>query len=208
MFSLGSSVTVPLIELRNVCRRYATGSVSVAALEDVDLVIQPGEFVAVMGPSGSGKSTLMNIIGCLDRPSDGEYYFRGEAVHRADADELARLRREVFGFVFQSYNLLGMATARENVEIPAIYAGTPRKARASRATNLLNGGRLVASSRPPAGRTPRWRAATGGDRAGVDERWPGGSRGRTDRFAGFRQRSGDHRATRGASPIKATRSSS
>ncbi|MDE0039462.1 MAG: ABC transporter permease [Gammaproteobacteria bacterium] len=132
-------MTVPLIELRNICRRYATGSVSVAALEDVDLVIQPGEFVAVMGPSGSGKSTLMNIIGCLDRPSDGEYYFRGEAVHRADADELARLRREVFGFVFQSYNLLGMATARENVEIPAIYAGTPRRARASRATSLLKG---------------------------------------------------------------------
>ena len=130
-------MTAPLIELRNICRRYATGSVSVAALENVDLVIQPGEFVAVMGPSGSGKSTLMNIIGCLDRPSDGEYYFRGEAVHRADADELARLRREVFGFVFQSYNLLGMATARENVEVPAIYAGIPRRARASRATNLL-----------------------------------------------------------------------
>ena len=132
-------MTAPLIELRNLSRRYATGSVSVAALKDVDLVIQAGEFVAVMGPSGSGKSTLMNIIGCLDRPSDGEYYFRGEAVHRADANELARLRREVFGFVFQSYNLLGMATARENVEIPAIYAGTPRRARASRATSLLEG---------------------------------------------------------------------
>ena len=132
-------MTAPLIELRNVSRRYSTGSVSVAALEDVNLVIRAGEFIAVMGPSGSGKSTLMNIIGCLDRPSLGEYYFAGEAVHRADADELARLRREVFGFVFQSYNLLGMATARENVETPAIYAGTPRRARATRATRLLDG---------------------------------------------------------------------
>ncbi len=132
-------MTAPLIELRNISRRYATGSVSVAALEGVDLVIEAGEFVAVMGPSGSGKSTLMNLVGCLDRPSDGEYYFRGEAVHQADADELARLRREVFGFVFQSYNLLGMATARENVEIPAIYAGTPRRDRALRAANLLKG---------------------------------------------------------------------
>ena len=132
-------MTAPLIELRNVSRRYSTGSVSVAALEDVNLAIRAGEFIAVMGPSGSGKSTLMNIIGCLDRPSHGEYYFAGDAVHRADADELARLRREVFGFVFQSYNLLGMATARENVETPAIYAGTPRRARATRATRLLDG---------------------------------------------------------------------
>ena len=131
-------MTVPLIELRNVCRRYAAGSVSVAALQDVNLVIEAGEFVAVMGPSGSGKTTLMNVIGCLDQPSGGEYYFRGRPVHAARPDELARLRREVFGFVFQDYNLLGMATARENVEIPAIYAGTPKSDRLARAGNLLS----------------------------------------------------------------------
>ena len=131
-------MTVPLIELRNVCRRYAASSVSVAALQDVNLVIEAGEFVAVMGPSGSGKTTLMNVIGCLDQPSSGEYYFRGRPVHAARPDELARLRREVFGFVFQDYNLLGMATARENVEIPAIYAGTPKSDRLARAGNLLS----------------------------------------------------------------------
>ena len=131
-------MTVPLIELRNVGRRYAASSVSVAALQDVNLVIEAGEFVAVMGPSGSGKTTLMNVIGCLDQPSSGEYYFRGRPVHAARPDELARLRREVFGFVFQDYNLLGMATARENVETPAIYAGTPKSDRLARAGNLLS----------------------------------------------------------------------
>ena len=131
-------MTVPLIELRNVCRRYAASSVSVAALQDVNLVIEAGEFVAVMGPSGSGKTTLMNVIGCLDQPSSGEYYFRGRPVHAARPDELARLRRDVFGFVFQDYNLLGMATARENVEMPAIYAGTPKNDRLARAGNLLS----------------------------------------------------------------------
>ena len=108
------------------------------ALSNIRLRIHAGEFVAVMGPSGSGKTTLMNIIGCLDRPSTGEYYFEDRPVHTARANELSRLRREVFGFVFQNYNLLAMATARENVEIPAIYAGTPKRVREARAEELLS----------------------------------------------------------------------
>lgn len=132
------ATTKPLIELRNATRRYRTGGAQVGALNNVTLTIQAGEFVAVMGPSGSGKSTLMNIIGCLDRPTSGEYYFKGQPVKDAKSDELARLRREIFGFVFQNYNLLGLATARENVEMPAIYAGTPKGLRLTRAVELLS----------------------------------------------------------------------
>ena len=109
------------------------------ALADVTLDIRAGEFVAIMGPSGSGKTTLMNIIGCLDRPTGGEYYYDGWPAQSARPDQRARLRREVFGFIFQNYNLLGMATARENVEIPAIYAGTRKNTRLKRATELLSG---------------------------------------------------------------------
>ena len=127
-----------LIRLRNVSRRYFIGGSEVNALAGVTLDISAGEFVAIMGPSGSGKTTLMNIIGCLDRPTGGEYHYRGQPIHAAGADQRARLRREVFGFVFQNYNLLGMATARENVEIPAIYAGTRKNARLKRATELLS----------------------------------------------------------------------
>ena len=130
--------TEPLIRLRNVSRRYRTGGTEVGALDGVTLDIHAGEFVAIMGPSGSGKTTLMNIIGCLDRPTSGEYYYQGSAVHASRPDQRARLRREIFGFVFQNYNLLGMATARENVEVPAIYAGTRKRDRLTRATALLS----------------------------------------------------------------------
>jgi macrolide transport system ATP-binding/permease protein len=106
--------------------------VRVDALKGVSLAIHPGEFVAIMGASGSGKSTLMNILGCLDRPSDGEYLFAGQDVSKFDADALAYLRREAFGFVFQSYNLLASATAEENVEIPAVYAGLSPEERRQR----------------------------------------------------------------------------
>jgi len=128
----------PLIQLRNVSRRYRAGGAVVCALDGVTLDIQAGEFLAIMGPSGSGKTTLMNIIGCLDRPTSGEYYYQGSAVHMVRPDQRARLRREIFGFVFQNYNLLGMATARENVEIPAIYLGTRKRERLKRATTLLS----------------------------------------------------------------------
>ena len=128
----------PLIELKDIWKTYVTGGeVRVDALRGVSLSIYPGEFVAIMGASGSGKSTLMNILGCLDRPSDGAYYFAGQDVSKLDADALAFLRREAFGFVFQSYNLLANATAEENVEIPAIYAGLSHEERRQRASQLL-----------------------------------------------------------------------
>jgi macrolide transport system ATP-binding/permease protein len=131
--------TAPLIELDNVGKTFVTGSdVHVDALRGISLSIYPGEFVAIMGASGSGKSTLMNILGCLDRPSAGAYRFSGRDVSQFDSDSLAWLRREAFGFIFQSYNLLPTSTAEENVEIPAIYSGVALAERRKRATGLLD----------------------------------------------------------------------
>ncbi|WP_396621217.1 MacB family efflux pump subunit [Marinobacter sp. W-8] len=129
----------PLIELQGITRSFGEGELAVPVLKGIDLKIWPGEFVAIMGPSGSGKSTLMNILGCLDQPSAGQYRFNGRDVSALDRDELARLRRDAFGFVFQSYNLLAGMTARENVEIPAIYAGMAPAERHARAERLLTG---------------------------------------------------------------------
>lgn len=128
---------VPLIELTDVTKVYRNGELSVPVLHGLSLKIYPGEFVALMGASGSGKSTLMNILGCLDRPSTGSYLFMGEDVSEMTPDELARLRREAFGFVFQSYNLIATATAVENVEMPAVYLGLPVQERRERAESLL-----------------------------------------------------------------------
>ena len=127
----------PLIELRGLGRDYPAGEGTISALRDVDLLIESGEFVAIMGQSGSGKSTLMNILGCLDRPTSGTYAMAGQQVGEMSPDELARLRREHFGFVFQRYQLLGALSAVGNVEIPAIYAGVPAPARHARARDLL-----------------------------------------------------------------------
>lgn len=127
----------PLIKLTGVTKTFQSGELATRVLHGIDLEIYPGEFVAIMGQSGSGKSTLMNILGCLDKPSTGEYYFSGKNVSVFDADELAQLRREAFGFVFQSYNLLAGATACENVEMPATYSGMPPEERRARASELL-----------------------------------------------------------------------
>jgi macrolide transport system ATP-binding/permease protein len=136
---LSRDVAIPLIELRKVCRTFVTdGGVEVRALRDVDLKIYPGEFLAIMGQSGSGKSTLMNILGCLDRPTSGRYLFAGRDIESFDSDGLAWLRREAFGFVFQSYNLLATETAEENVEVPGIYAGLSTTQRELRAQSLLS----------------------------------------------------------------------
>lgn len=131
-------VATPLISLQDICRTFVTGGgVEVNALRGVSLDIYPGEFVAIVGQSGSGKSTLMNILGCLDRPTDGSYSFSGRDIKSFGANDLAWLRREAFGFVFQSYNLLGNATAEENVEVPAVYAGKSFIERRTRGVQLL-----------------------------------------------------------------------
>ena len=126
-----------MISLSKVTKTYRNGDLETQVLHGIDLEIRAGEFVAIMGASGSGKSTLMNILGCLDRPTGGTYRFMGEDVSKLGRDELARLRREAFGFVFQSYNLILTATAARNVEVPAVYAGMAAAARRARAAELL-----------------------------------------------------------------------
>jgi putative ABC transport system ATP-binding protein len=119
----------PLIELRGVSKVYGTGEAAVAALAGIDIAVHDGEFVAVMGPSGSGKSTCMNILGCLDTPTDGHYYFRGADVGSMSREQRALLRRNYLGFVFQGFNLLKRTTALENLELPLIYRGISRAER-------------------------------------------------------------------------------
>ncbi|WP_328716802.1 MacB family efflux pump subunit [Halomonas elongata] len=126
-----------LIELSGIRKHYPAGEQDVEVLHGIDLSIEAGEFMAIMGSSGSGKSTLMHLIGCLDQPSGGEYRFAGRLVTEMDHEQLAWLRREMFGFVFQSYHLVGTASAWENVALPAIYAGMPREERKQRAQRLL-----------------------------------------------------------------------
>ena len=128
----------PLIQLRGVGRDYPSGEDYVSVLRNVDVDIYPGEYVAIIGPSGSGKSTLMNIIGCLDRPTTGAYQIAGRDMAQLDPDELAELRREYFGFIFQRYHLLSEMNALGNVEMPAVYAGMTHAERAQRATALLS----------------------------------------------------------------------
>lgn len=130
-------MTDPLIKLKVIRREYPSGYSSIAVLKDVDLTIHAGEMVAIVGASGSGKSTLMNILGCLDRPTSGSFEVSGRETALMNADELAALRREHFGFIFQRYHLLAELTALGNVEIPAIYAGVDPATRAKRATALL-----------------------------------------------------------------------
>ncbi len=130
----------PLIELAGVRRHYGHGDSTVRALDGVDLVIERGEFVMVMGSSGSGKSTCMNMLGCLDRPTAGSYRFLGVDVGKLDRDGLALLRRHYLGFVFQSFNLLPRTSAVENVELPLVYRGVrsrPRRAAAMRALDMV-----------------------------------------------------------------------
>jgi putative ABC transport system ATP-binding protein len=126
-----------LIHVADARKVYQTGDVEVHALRGVSLDIHPGEFVAIMGSSGSGKSTLMNMLGCLDRPTSGSYLLAGREVARMDKNELAEVRSEVLGFVFQSFNLLARTSALENVELPLVYRGVGRRERHRRAQRAL-----------------------------------------------------------------------
>jgi putative ABC transport system ATP-binding protein len=127
-----------LIETRELLKVYRMGDTEVRALEGVSVGIGKGEFVCVMGPSGSGKSTFMNVVGCLDRPTSGEYRLDGNAVSQMAGDQLAAVRNRHIGFVFQQFNLLARTPALENVELPLIYAGVPRKERLERALKMLH----------------------------------------------------------------------
>jgi ABC-type lipoprotein export system ATPase subunit len=131
------SPAAPLVELKGVAKIYGSGHAAVHALDDVDLKIDTGEFVAIMGPSGSGKSTAMNIIGCLDTPTLGEYLFEGIEVGHLDRTRRALVRRHFLGFVFQGFNLLARTTAVENVELPLIYRGMPFAERRALAIDAL-----------------------------------------------------------------------
>src|SRR5450830_2068467 len=126
-----------LIEMVDIEKTYTVGEEKVRALRGVTFSIDRGEYVAIMGPSGSGKSTLMNLIGCLDTPSKGSYLLNGKQVSRMNDNELARIRNEEIGFVFQTFNLLPRATALHNVELPLIYAGVSSKTRLERAHQAL-----------------------------------------------------------------------
>ena len=126
-----------LIEARNIFKTYRLGDVEVNALKDVSLTIDKGEFVAIMGTSGSGKSTFMNILGCLDVPSGGQYFLNGADVSRLNRDQLAEIRNKTIGFVFQGFNLLSRTSAIENVELPLVYSNVPASERKQRSIDAL-----------------------------------------------------------------------
>ncbi|RMD69249.1 MAG: ABC transporter ATP-binding protein [Bacteroidetes bacterium] len=127
----------PIIVTRDLRKIYHMGATIVEALKSITMEIHRNEYVALMGPSGSGKSTLMNLLGCLDTPTSGEYYLNGQLVSALDDDELAEIRNKEIGFVFQTFNLLPRLTALENVALPLVYAGVPREERLERAARML-----------------------------------------------------------------------
>ena len=130
-------MTTRIIEMEGIRKVYDTGKVKVEALKGIDLVVTPGEFVAIVGPSGSGKSTLMNLIGCLDTPSNGRYRLAGEDVSKFGRDDLADVRNRRVGFVFQGFNLLPQISAFENVEMPLVFGGVSPRKRKERVEELL-----------------------------------------------------------------------
>ncbi len=130
-------MNTPIIHIKDITRDFALGNETVHVLKGIDLLINKGEFVALMGPSGSGKSTLMNLLGCLDTPTSGTYILNGKNVSEMKDDELAEIRNKEIGFVFQTFNLMPRTTALDNVALPMIYAGSSKKEREHRATEVL-----------------------------------------------------------------------
>ena len=172
-----------IIKLEKICKTYHTGEVDVHAVRDVSLEIGRGEFVALMGASGSGKSTMMNTLGCLDRPTSGRYLLDGVDVSQLNRDELATIRNEKIGFVFQGFNLLSRTSALENVELPMMYVRKSAHLRAAARTGHARAGdrgpgRSRGPSSEPAFRRP---AATRGHRPRAGEPARDDPRGRTDR---------------------------
>ncbi len=146
-----------LIKITNIKRNFSLGNETVYVLKGIDLEIKKGEYVALMGPSGSGKSTLMNLLGCLDTPTSGNYILNGKDVSKMKDDELAEIRNKEIGFVFQTFNLLPRTTALDNVALPMIYAGYSKSERVARATDVLQqvnlADRIGPSTQPTFGRS-------------------------------------------------------
>ncbi len=160
-----------MIDCRNLTKIYVSGEAETPALLGVSLSVDPGEYVAIMGPSGSGKSTLMHILGALDTPTSGQYFFEGQEISEFSDDELADMRRARIGFVFQSFNLLPRATVIRNVVLPLVYAGVPRSEREERAAEALQDGRSGGVALDAPVQPAVWRPdPAGGHRPGAHQR--------------------------------------